>query len=201
MAIHRRARGPGRSDWPACPTRRGLSSGRPGRSSQPRSFSSSLSGRQTPTGMNKFTVPLPLSRGAVYRWPGPRHRSRVNLHTASARAAPATAAGPRSPKSAEERECLPGELVHNWSRGIGASIYGQQQQNLLGGGRRLDGRTRRRRRASSWTSSSPDYGQGHGSTKLCMEGFRITSSTSRAYCARWEDRRKAARCEVVGWFA
>ena len=97
---------------------------------------------------------------------------------------------PSLAEDAEERECLPGELVHNWSRGIGASIYGQQQQNLLGD--ELECWEDPAQAAGFVLDMSPDYGKVWLDETMYGGVPNHIIDIARAYCARWEDQTKAA---------
>ena len=103
---------------------------------------------------------------------------------------------PSLAEDAEERECLPGELVAAWSRAIGAPLLFHQHPNLFG--EKLECWEDPAQAAGFVWASSPDCGKEwlHDSMYGGEEyGGGIPNyiiDKARPYCSRWEDQIKKA---------
>ena len=103
---------------------------------------------------------------------------------------------PSLAEDAEERECLPSELVAAWSRAIGAPLLFHQHPNLFG--EKLECWEDPAQAAGFVWASSPDCGKEwlHDSMYGGEEyGGGIPNyiiDKARPYCSRWEDQIKKA---------
>ena len=106
---------------------------------------------------------------------------------------------PSLAEDADERECLPSELVGAWLRGIGARLFFHQQPTLFG--EHLECWEDPAQAAGFVWASSPDCGREwlhesmYGSEEYGMYGEGIPNyivDKARAYCSRWEDQIKKA---------
>ena len=106
---------------------------------------------------------------------------------------------PSLAEDADERECLPSELVGAWLRGIGARLFFHQQPTLFG--EHLECWEDPAQAAGFVWASSPDCGKEwlhesmYGSEEYGMYGEGIPNyivDKARAYCSRWEDQIKKA---------
>ena len=103
---------------------------------------------------------------------------------------------PSLAEDAEERECLPNELVAAWSRAIGAPLLFHQHPNLFG--EKLECWEDPAQAAGFVWASSPDCGKEwlHDSMYGGEEyGGGIPNyiiDKARPYCSRWEDQIKKA---------
>ena len=101
---------------------------------------------------------------------------------------------PSLAEDAEERECLPGELLDAWSAAIGTPIF-DQQPSLLGD--ELECWHDPAQAAGFVWASSPECGKAwlHESMYGGEDGEGTPNyiiDKARAYCARWEDHIKKA---------
>ena len=106
---------------------------------------------------------------------------------------------PSLAEDADERECLPSELVGAWLRGIGARLFFHQQPTLFG--EHLECWEDPAQAAGFVWASSPDCGKEwlhesmYGSEEYGMYGEGIPNyivDKARAYCSRWDDQIKKA---------
>ena len=106
---------------------------------------------------------------------------------------------PSLAEDADERECLPSELVGAWLRGLGARLFFHQQPTLFG--EHLECWEDPAQAAGFVWASSPDCGKEwlhesmYGSEEYGMYGEGIPNyivDKARAYCSRWDDQIKKA---------
>ena len=106
---------------------------------------------------------------------------------------------PSLAEDADERECLPSELVGAWLRGLGARLFFHQQPTLFG--EHLECWEDPAQAAGFVWASSPDCGKEwlhesiNGSEEYGMYGEGIPNyivDKARAYCSRWDDQIKKA---------
>ena len=106
---------------------------------------------------------------------------------------------PSLAEDADERECLPSELVGAWLRGLGARLFFHQQPTLFG--EHLECWEDPAQAAGFVWASSPDCGREwlhesmYGSEEYGMYGEGIPNyivDKARAYCSRWDDQIKKA---------
>ena len=105
---------------------------------------------------------------------------------------------PSLAEDADERECLPSELVGAWLRGIGARLYFHQQPTLFG--EHLECWEDPAQAAGFVWASSPLWQNWlhesmYGSEEYGMYGEGIPNyivDKARAYCSRWDDQIKKA---------
>ena len=102
---------------------------------------------------------------------------------------------PSLAEDADERECLPSELVGAWLRGIGALLFFHQQPTLFG--EHLECWEDPAQAAGFVWDTSEEYGRVWLDESMSggEDGERIPNfiiDRARAYCSRWEDQVKAA---------
>ena len=103
---------------------------------------------------------------------------------------------PSLAEDAEERECLPSELVAAWSRAIGAPLLFHQHPNLFG--EKLECWEDPAQAAGFVWASSPGRGKDwlhesmYGGEEYDEGIPNYIIDKARAYCARWEDQIKKA---------
>ena len=103
---------------------------------------------------------------------------------------------PSLAEDADERECLPSELVAAWLRGIGARLFFHQQPTLFG--EHLECWEDPAQAAGFVWASSPGRGKDwlhesmYGGAEYDEGIPNYIIDKARAYCARWEDQIKKA---------
>ena len=103
---------------------------------------------------------------------------------------------PSLAEDADERECLPSELVAAWLRGIGARLFFHRQPNLFG--EHLECWEDPAQAAGFVWASSPGRGKEwlhesmYGGEEYDEGIPNYIIDKARAYCARWEDQIKKA---------
>ena len=103
---------------------------------------------------------------------------------------------PSLAEDADERECLPSELLGAWLRGIGARLYFHQQPTLFG--EHLECWEDPAQAAGFVWASSPGRGKDwlhesmYGGEEYDRGIPNYIIDKARAYCARWEDQIKKA---------
>ena len=103
---------------------------------------------------------------------------------------------PSLAEDADERECLPSELLGAWLRGIGARLYFHQQPTLFG--EHLECWEDPAQAAGFVWASSPGRGKDwlhesmYGGEEYGGGIPNYIIDKARAYCARWEDQIKKA---------
>ena len=102
---------------------------------------------------------------------------------------------PSLAEDADERECLPSELVAAWLRAIGARFFFHQQPTLFG--EHLECWEDPAQAAGFVWDTSEEYGRVWLDESMSggEDGERIPNfiiDRARAYCARWEDQIKKA---------
>ena len=97
---------------------------------------------------------------------------------------------PSLAEDADERECLPSELVGAWLRGIGARLFFHQQPTLFG--EHLECWEDPAQAAGFVLDMSGEYGQVWLDETMYGGIPNHIIDKGRAYCARWEDQTKAA---------
>ena len=103
---------------------------------------------------------------------------------------------PSLAEDADERECLPSELMGAWLRGIGARLFFHQQPTLFG--EHLECWEDPAQAAGFVWASSPGRGKDwlhesmYGGEEYDRGIPNYIIDKARAYCARWEDQIKKA---------
>ena len=103
---------------------------------------------------------------------------------------------PSLAEDADERECLPSELVGAWLRGLGARLFFHQQPTLFG--EHLECWEDPAQAAGFVWASSPGRGKDwlhesmYGGEEYDEGIPNYIIDKARAYCARWEDQIKKA---------
>ena len=103
---------------------------------------------------------------------------------------------PSLAEDADERECLPSELVGAWLRGLGARLFFHQQPTLFG--EHLECWEDPAQAAGFVWASSPGRGKEwlhesmYGGEEYDRGIPNYIIDKARAYCARWEDQIKKA---------
>ena len=103
---------------------------------------------------------------------------------------------PSLAEDADERECLPSELVGAWLRGLGARLFFHQQPTLFG--EHLECWEDPAQAAGFVWASSPGRGKDwlhesmYGGEEYDRGIPNYIIDKARAYCARWEDHIKKA---------
>ena len=103
---------------------------------------------------------------------------------------------PSLAEDADERECLPSELVGAWLRGLGARLFFHQQPTLFG--EHLECWEDPAQAAGFVWASSPGRGKDwlhesmYGGEEYDRGIPNYIIDKARAYCARWEDQIKKA---------